>query len=426
MLDIELIRRNPELVRKALASRGEESVLEPILVLDAQRRDAIRQGDELRARRNAVSQEIGRSKSRQVGTPELIAEMRQVGDRIKTLEDQVKAFEEEQSKALLTLPNIPRTEVPLGLDSSANIVRRTWGEARSYAFTPKAHWDLNDALGIIDFQRGARMSGARFYVLRGQGARLQRALITWMLDVHTKEHGYTEIYPPALVKTETLVGSSNLPKFADNLYRDAEEDLWLTPTAEVTLTAMHAGEILEPGSLPIKYAAYAPCFRKERTAAGRDTRGLKRVPQFDKVEMYKFVEPETSDAELEKLVADAEDLLQRLGLQHHVLQLCTGDMGFPSAKSYDLEVWSPGCQEWLEVSSCSNCTDFQARRSNIRFRREARSRPELVHTLNGSGLALPRIMIAILETYQQADGSVVIPECLRPYTGFEVLRPTAS
>ncbi|MBI4311568.1 MAG: serine--tRNA ligase [Chloroflexi bacterium] len=421
MLDIELIRRNPDLVRQALASRGEESALEPILALDAKRRDAIHQGDELRARRNAVSQEIGRSKGER--PPELIAEMRQVGDRIKALEEEVKAVEAEVNNALLVLPNLPRPDVPQGLDSSANIVRRTWGQPCAYAFTPKAHWDLNESLGIIDFQRGARMSGARFYLLRGQGARLQRALITWMLDVHTKEHGYTEIYPPALVKAETLFGSSNLPKFADNLYRDAEEDLWLTPTAEVTLTAMHAGEILDAASLPIKYAAYAPCFRKEQTAAGRDTRGIKRVHQFDKVEMYKFVAPEESDAELEKLVADAEDLLQRLGLHHRVLQLCAGDMGFPSAKSYDLEVWSSGCQEWLEVSSCSNCTDFQARRSNIRFRREARSRPEYVHTLNGSGLALPRIMIAILETYQQADGSVVIPECLRPYTGFEVIRP---
>ncbi|MBI4338656.1 MAG: serine--tRNA ligase [Chloroflexi bacterium] len=420
MLDIELIRRRPDQVRAALASRGEESALEPILALDARRRDAIHQGDELRARRNQVSQEIGRSRER---SPELIAEMRQVGDRIKALEDEVKGVEEELSKALLTLPNLPRADVPIGLDASANIVRRTWGQPRAYDFQPKAHWDLNDALGIIDFQRGARMSGARFVVLRGQGARLQRALITWMLDVHTQEHGYIEIYPPALVKSETLVGSSNLPKFADNLYHDAEDDLWLVPTAEVNLTAMHAGEILEPGSLPIKYAAYTPCFRKEKTAAGRDTRGIKRVHQFDKVEMYAFVEPERSDEELQKIVADAEDLLQRLGLHYRVLQLCTGDMGFPSARSYDLEVWSPGCQEWLEVSSCSNCTDFQARRAGIRFRREARSRPELVHTLNGSGLALPRIMIAILETFQQSGGSVVIPDCLRPYTGFEAIKP---
>jgi seryl-tRNA synthetase len=423
MLDIELIRRNPDLVQKALASRGEESALEPILALDAKRREAIHEGDELRARRNLVSQEIGRSKER---SPQLIAEMRGVGDRIKALEDQVKAVEGELAKALLTLPNLPRADVPPGLDASTNVVRRTIGQPHTYAFPPKAHWDLNEALGIIDFQRGARMSGARFYVLRGQGARLQRALITWMLDVHTREHGYTEIYPPALVKAETLIGSGNLPKFADTLYHDAEEDLWLTPTAEVTLTAMHAGEILEPGTLPINYAAYAPCFRKEKTAAGRDTRGIKRVHQFDKVEMYKFVAPERSDEELERLVADAEDLLGRLGLHYRVLQLCAGDMGFPSAKSYDLEVWSPGCGEWLEVSSCSNCTDFQARRASIRFRREARSRPELVHTLNGSGLALPRVMIAILETYQQADGSVVIPECLRPYTGFEVIRPASS
>ena len=420
MLDLDLIRRDPELVRQALRNRGEESALEPILGLDAQRRQRIFEGDELRSRRNQVSQEIGRSGER---PPALLEEMRQVGEHIKALEEEVKGIEGELTALLLALPNIPRDDVPVGPDEESNVVMRNWGEPRSFDFQPKAHWDLNEKLGIIDFQRGVKLSGSRFYVLKGAGARLQRALITWMLDLHTGEHGYTEIYPPALVLQEIMQGSGNLPKFSDNLYHDEQDDLWLIPTAEVALTGLHRDEILDPGTLPLNYAAYTPCFRREKAAAGRDTRGIKRVHQFDKVELYKLVDPEQSDDELARLVDNAEEVLRRLGLPYRVVQLCTGDMGFHSAKSYDLEVWAPGCQEWLEVSSCSNCTDFQARRSNIRFRREARGRPELVYTLNGSGLAIPRVMIALLETYQQADGSVVMPEVLQPYMGTGVISP---
>ena len=420
MLDLDLIRRDPELVRQALHSRGEESALEPILELDTQRRQRIHEGDQLRSRRNQVSQEIGRSAER---SPEVLQEMRQVGERIKALEDEVKGIEEELNALLLTLSNIPKDDVPVGPDESSNLVVRTWGEPRSYDFEPRAHWDLNEELGIIDFQRGVKLSGSRFYVLKGSGARLQRALITWMLDLHTGEHGYTEVYAPALVRQETMLGSGNLPKFRDNLYHDEEDDLWLIPTAEVSLTGLHRDEILDPGTLPLSYAAYSPCFRREKAAAGRDTRGIKRVHQFDKVELYKLTEPEHSDDELERLVGNAEEVLRRLGLPYRVVQLCTGDLGFPSAKSYDLEVWAPGCGEWLEVSSCSNCTDFQARRTNIRFRREPRGRPELVHTLNGSGVAIPRVMIALLETYQRADSTVTVPEVLRPYMGMEVISP---
>ena len=418
MLDLDLIRRDPDLVRKALHSRGEELAVETILELDTRRRESIHQADELRNQRNKASQEIGQ---RGQLPPELLQEMRGVGQRINVLEEEVKGIENELSSLLLTIPNIPRDDVPVGPDESANVVVRSWGEPRAYEFGPKAHWDLNDDLGIIDFQRGVKLSGSRFYSLQGLGARLQRALISMMLDLHTRERSYTEVYPPTLVRREIMEGSGNLPKFSDNLYHDDEDDLWLIPSAEVPLTGLHRDEIIEPGTLPIYYAAYTPCFRREKAAAGRDTRGIKRVHQFDKVELFKLVEPEQSQEELERLLGDAEEVLRRLGLAYRVVQLCTGDLGFQSAKTYDLEVWAPGCQEWLEVSSCSNCTDFQARRSNIRFRRESRSRPEYPHTLNGSGVAIPRVMIAVLETYQQADGSVVIPEALQPYMGTDVI-----
>ena len=287
-----------------------------------------------------------------------------------------------------------------------NLEVRRWGEAPTFDFTPLAHWDLGEQLGIIDFQRGVKLSGSRFYTMFGAGAKLERALISWMLDLHTGEHGYTEVMLPLIVKRECMEGAGNLPKFSDNLYHDDEDDLWLIPTAEVPLTNLHREEILAPGALPRNYVAYTPCFRREKAAAGRDTRGIKRVHQFDKVEMYKLVDPETSEDELQQVLADAEDVCRRLGLPYRVIQLCTGDLGFPSAKTYDIEAWAAGSQEWLEVSSCSNCTDFQARRSRIRYRPDQDSRPRLVHTLNGSGLALPRVMIAILENYQQADGSV--------------------
>jgi seryl-tRNA synthetase len=317
----------------------------------------------------------------------------------------------------MQVPNIPRPDVPLGEGEEDNVIVRQWGEQPAFDFTPLPHWDLGERLGIIDFERGVKLSGSRFYVLKGAGARLQRALIAYMLDLHTGGHGYTEVYPPFVVKEECMWGAGQLPKFADNLYHDVEDDLWLVPTAEVPVTNLHRDEILEPGTLPLHYAAYTACFRREKMKAGRDVRGIKRGHQFDKVELYKFCAPEESDAELESMTADAEAVLRGLGLVYRVKELCTGDLGITAVKSYDLDAWAPGCQEWLEVSTCSNCGDYQARRANIRFRREAGARPEFVHTLNGSGVALPRTLAALLETYQQPDGSVVVPEALRGYMG---------
>ena len=418
MLSIELIRQQPDQVRQALLDRGEEAPIDELLQLDEQRRQLIRQGDELRSRRNTVSRELGRSSER---PPELIQEMRQVGDRIRELEQQVKELETSLEERLLALPNMALPDVPVGVDEHDNVVVRSWGETPRFDFTPVPHWELGERLGIIDFQRGVKLSGSRFFTLSGAGARLERALINWMMDTHVDEHGYREVYLPALVKRSTMVASGNLPKFGDNLYHDEEDDLWLIPTAEVPLTSLHADEILAPESLPIYYVAYTPCFRREKAAAGRDTRGIKRVHQFDKVEMYKFVAPDRSEEELELLLADAEDLCQRLELPYRVLKLCTGELGFASAKSYDIELWACGCEEWLEVSSCSSCADFQARRANVRCRPEAGARPVFAHTLNGSGLALPRLVIAILENYQRSDGSVTVPEVLRPYMRIDVI-----
>jgi seryl-tRNA synthetase len=323
----------------------------------------------------------------------------------------------------MRLPNIPLPDVPKGLDEESNVIIRQWGEPATLDFTPVPHWELGERLGLIDFERGVKISGSRFYTMFGAGAKLERSLIAWMLDLHTRQHGYTEVMVPAVVKREVMEGAGNLPKFSNFLYHDEEAGLWMIPTAEVPITNLYRDEIIPPDSLPLRYVAQTPCFRNERAAAGRDTRGIKRVHQFNKVEMYKFVTPETSEAELETLLADAEDVCQKLELPYRVLQLCTGDIGFQSAKTYDIEVWAAGCQEWLEVSSCSNCTDFQARRANIRYRPGQGDRPQLPHTINGSGLALPRVVIAILENYQQADGTVVIPEVLRPYTGFDTIPP---
>jgi seryl-tRNA synthetase len=422
MLSIELIRKDPDHVRKALESRGEEDPLAELLELDGQRRQAITEGDELRAQRNQVSRQIGQLRASGQELPQnVVEEMRQVGERVSQLEQQVRELDEAIHAILLGLPNIPRPDVPQGYSEADNVVVRHWGEPRAFNFIPLPHWELGEKSGIIDFQRGAKLSGSRFYTMSGFGARLERATISWMLDLHTREHGYTELMLPIIVRREIMEGSGNLPKFADNLYHDDEDDLWLIPTAEVPITNLHRDEILPPDSLPIHYVAQTPCFRREKAAAGRDTRGIKRVHQFNKVEMYKFVTPDTSDGELDKLMADAEEVCQRLGLAYRVVQLCTGDMSFPSAKSFDIEVWASGCQEWLEVSSCSNCTDFQARRASIRYRPVPGARPEFVHTLNGSGLALPRVIIAIMENYQQEDGSIVVPEVLRPFTGFDVI-----
>ncbi len=419
MLSLQFIRENPALVREALGKRQSSEDIDDILAFDERRRSLLTEVEALRARRNEVSRDIGKTGER---PPQLIEEMRQMGDRIKSLDEQVGGIEEQLNDLLLRVPNIPHPSVPIGKDESGNIEVRSWGEALKLDFTPKPHWELGESLGIIDFERGSKLSGTRFYVLKGLGAHLQRALISFMLDLHVQEHGYTEMYPPFMVKRECMVGSGNLPKFADNLYHDEEDDFWFVPTAEVPLTNLHRDEILPPGTLPLYYVAYTACFRREKMSAGKDTRGIKRGHQFDKVELYKFVVPDSSDGELEKMVGDAEEVCRRLGIPYRVLQLCSGDLGFAANKSYDIEVWAPGCGEWLEVSSCSNCSDFQARRANIRFRTQSGARPQFVHTLNGSGLALPRVLISLLENYQQPDGSIVIPEVLHPYTRFEVIK----
>jgi seryl-tRNA synthetase len=419
MLDIKLIRENPDLIRQMLSQRGDDTSLQPILDLGKLYLDTLREAEQLRAKRNEVSKQISQMKQK---PEDLILEMRQVGTQIALLEEKMAEYTAELEDKLLRIPNIPRPDVPLGKDAADNVIVRTWDKPHEFSFAPKPHWDLAEKLDIIDFSRGVKLSGTRFYVLKALGSKLQRAIINFMLDVHVKEHGYTEIYPPYMVKQECLVGSSNLPKFADNLYHDAEEDLWFIPTAEVPLTNLHRDEILNVQSLPIHYVAYTACFRREKMAAGKDTRGIKRGHQFDKVEMYKFCEPEKSAQELEKMVADAEDICRKLKLPYRVVMLCTGDLGFAAAKSYDLEMWAPGCQEWLEVSSCSVCDDFQARRANIRYRPNSKAKPRYVHTLNGSGLALPRVVISILENYQQADGSIAVPEVLRPYMGTDLIK----
>ncbi len=419
MLDIKLIRDNPQSVRQALEKRNESIPLDKILSLDERHRKLLHEVELLRAQRNEVSKQLGQMAHK---PPQLIANMRQLGENISQLETEISQLQAELEDYLLRLPNIPAPDVPIGKNSQDNIIVRSWGEPREFPFAPLPHWELGEKLGIIDFQRGVKLSGSRFYVLKGLGAHLQRALIAFMLDLHTREHAYTEIYPPFMVKRECMFGSGNLPKFSDNLYHDDEDDFWFVPTAEVPLTNLHRDEILPPGALPIYYVAYTACFRREKMAAGKDTRGIKRGHQFDKVELYKFTEPETSDHELERLVNDAEDVCRRLGIPYRVVQLCTGDLGFAAVKAFDIEMWAPGCGEWLEVSSCSNCGDFQARRANIRYRPEPGAKPRFVHTLNGSGLALPRVVISILENYQQADGSVIVPEALKPYLGTQVIK----
>jgi seryl-tRNA synthetase len=420
MLDIQLIRDHPEIVREALRKRSDDPALvDRIIAQDTLWRELLHQVESLRAERNRVSKEIGRMRD-QDERQARIDGMRALGERLSALEEELRGVETRLQADLLWVPNIPDQSSPVGPDESANIEIRRWGEPRDFeaeGFHPVPHWDLGPELDILDFERGVRLSGSRFYLLKGAGARLQRALIFWMLDVHTRENGFSEVYLPFVVKREMLVGAGQLPKFEENLYRDVEDDLWLLPTAEVAVTNLHRDEILEAEQLPLNYVAYTPCFRREKMSAGRDVRGIKRGHQFDKVEMYKFVTPETSYQELESMVAVAEELLRRLGLHYRVLELCTGDISFAAAKGFDLEVWAPGQGDWLEVSSCSNCTDFQARRANVRYRPGSESKPQFVHTLNGSGLALPRMMIGIMETYQQADGSIAVPEVLRPYMG---------
>ena len=421
MVDIRAVRADPERAKAELAKVGYPAAeVDALLEADRRRREALYAVEQLRAERATASKAI-RDLRDAAEREQAIAAQRAVGDRIAAAEATVAAAEAEFERKLLEVPNFPHPKVPVGPDESANVVLRTEGTPPTFDFTPLPHWDVGAQLGIIDFERGVKISGSRFYVLRGAGARLQRALITWMLDLHTREHGYAEIYPPAMVKRECLVGTGQLPKFGDNVYHDAEEDLWFVPTAEVPVTNLYRDEVLDAAALPIRHVAYTPCFRREKMSAGRDVRGIKRGHQFDKVELVKFVHPDTSDAELDGLLADAEDVCRRLGLVYRVVQMCTGDLSFAAAIKYDLEVWAPGCGEWLEVSSCSSFGDFQARRAGIRFRPAPKAKPEFVHTLNGSGLALPRVLIAVLETYQRADGGVTVPEVLRPYVGADVI-----
>jgi seryl-tRNA synthetase len=423
MLDINIIREQPDVVRKALADRQMETTpVEQILDLDQQRRLTIQESESLKAQRNAVSKEIGKAKDPTERQAKIEA-MRQVGERISQLDESLRKVEEELNIILSGIPNIPDARSPYGKDEGENVVLRGVGNIPEYDFQPKAHWDLGPALGIIDFDQGVKISGSRFYVLSGAGARLQRALIAWMLDLHIRQ-GYTEKYTPFMVKHQTMFSAGQLPKFEDNLYHDVEDDLWMVPTAEVPLTGLHMDDVLEEASLPRFYTAYTPCFRREKISAGRDVRGIKRGHQFDKVEMYIFCKPEESDQMLEKMRADAEETASELGLTYRVKQLCTGDLGFNARLTYDIEVWAPGCNEWLEVSSVSNVGDFQARRANIKYRPTEGGKLRLVHTLNGSGLGMPRTLIAVLEHYQQADGSVVVPTVLRPWMGgIEVIQP---
>ncbi|MFB5679206.1 serine--tRNA ligase [Paenibacillus terreus] len=418
MLDVKILRNDFERVQEALRNRGkdQESISE-FPVLDTRRRELLQESETLKNRRNTVSAEVARLKKNKENADDLIVEMRQVSDRIKELDEQVRELEEQIDELVLSIPNIPHKDVPVGTSEEDNVEIRRWSEPRSFSFEPKAHWDIAQNLGILDFEAGAKVTGSRFTFYKGLGARLERALINFMMDLHSNEHGYEEMLPPYIVNRDSLYGTGQLPKFEEDLFKLRDTEYYLIPTAEVPVTNYHREEILPVEELPKHYVAYSSCFRSEAGAAGRDTRGLIRQHQFNKVEMLKLVHPDTSYEELEKMTQNAERVLQLLGLPYRVLALCTGDMGFTSAKTYDLEVWLPESGMYREISSCSNCEDFQARRANIRFRPEPKAKPEFLHTLNGSGLAVGRTVAAILENYQEEDGSVRIPEVLQPYMG---------
>lgn len=408
MFDLKLIRDNPEMVKESLAHRKDTAPIDEIVALDQGRRQRLTELENLRHARK--------------GGKMAADEGRRLRDQITTLEAESNSMDEKLRDLLLSVPNMPDSSVPVGTSEEDNVVVRSWGSLPQFDFPVLPHWDLGQALGIIDFDRGVKLSGTRFYVLGGWGARLQRALISFFLDVHTFDHHYKEVYLPYMVKKETMQASGNLPKFVDNLYRDIEGEFWFVPTAEVPITSLHSGEILNAEQLPIYYVAYTACFRREKMSAGKDTRGIKRGHQFDKVEMYKLTNPADSMSELEKMVRDAEEICQKLKLPYRIKLLNTSDMGFSSLKTYDVEMWAPGQAEWLEVSSCSNCGDFQARRGNIRYRPTSADKPQFVHTLNGSGLALPRVLISVIENYQQADGTIRVPEVLQKYVGTDVIR----
>jgi seryl-tRNA synthetase len=425
MLDIKYLRANFEEVKNKLQHRGEDLTdLGKFEDLDVKRRELIVEAEQLKGKRNEVSQQVAALKREKQDADHLIAEMREVGDKIKALDEELRTVEEELDQLLLSIPNIPHESVPVGETEDDNVEIRKWGEVREFDFEPKAHWDVATDLDLLDFERASKVTGSRFVFYKGLGARLERALFNFMLDLHTEEHGYKEVLPPYMVNRTSMTGTGQLPKFEEDAFLIESEDYFLIPTAEVPVTNMHREEILNGDELPINYTAFSACFRSEAGSAGRDTRGLIRQHQFNKVELVKFVKPEDSYEELEKLTGHAEKVLQMLGLPYRVMSMCTGDLGFTAAKKYDIEVWIPSYNTYREISSCSNFEGFQARRANIRFRREPKGKPEHVHTLNGSGLAIGRTVAAILENYQQADGSVIIPEVLRPYMGNrEVIKP---
>jgi seryl-tRNA synthetase len=417
MIDIQLIRQDTEKVQAALAMRGTEFNIDEILETDKQRRALLQETENLKARRNTVSKDIGRMDNDE-GRSRLVDEMRKVGDQISLLDHQIREIESKLGGLMLELPNIPDSDTPKGENDNDNVTVREVGKKISFDFTPKPHWDIGLDLGIIDFERGVKLSGSRFYILNKAGARLQRALISFMLDLHTRQ-GYSECYLPFMVKQINFTTAGQLPKFSDNIYHDVEDDAWFVTTAEVPLTNLHRDEILDTDILPIYYTAYTPCFRREKVTAGKEVRGIKRGHQFDKVEMYALTHPDESYKVLEKMVADVEETCAKLELHYRVRRLCTGDLGFGSRITYDIEVWAPGCNEWLEVSSISNCGDFQARRANTRFRPSKGTKARYLHTLNGSGLGLPRTLIAVLENNQQPDGTITVPEVLRPWMSGE-------
>ena len=416
MLDQRFVRNNPDVVKQAAANKNERVDVDGFLDLDARRRELLQTSESLKQRRNTVSDEIARMKRDGEDASARIEEMREVSARIKEIDTDLAGLQDSLQSVLERLPNIPHPTVPVGADESANVEVRRWGSTPEVEFERKAHWDLGEALDIIDFQRAGKISGSHFVLFKGEGARLQRALIQFMLDLHIQKHGYTEVIPPYIVNRQSMFGTGQLPKMEEDMYRTDLDDLFLIPTAEVPVTNMHRGEILSEDDLPIYYTAYSPCFRREAGSYGRETRGLIRVHQFDKVEMVKFVRPETSYDELETLVNDAEEVLQLLNIPYRVVSLSTGDLSFAAAKCYDLEAWAPGVDRWLEVSSCSNFEDFQARRSGIRYRNKA-GKSQFVHTLNGSGMGMARTLIAVLEHYQTGRGSIRIPEVLIPYMG---------
>jgi seryl-tRNA synthetase len=424
MHDLSFFRKNFDRIAERLATRGNVSGLDQFRELDQKRRSAISQAEQLKARHNAETAEIAKLRREGADTSERQKQMRAIGDDIAALDEQVRALDEPFRELLAGIPNVPHESVPVGRDSEENVEVRRCGEPRRFDFEPKAHWDLGPELGILDFDRAAKITGARFALYWDLGAKLERALINFMLDVHTREHGYTEVLPPFLVNSQSLYGTGQLPKFKEDLFKCEGHDFWLIPTAEVPVTNIYRDETLEEAALPVRLCAYTPCFRSEAGSYGRDVRGIIRQHQFQKVELVKFTRPEQSFDELERLTADAEDILTRLGLPFRTVVLCTGDMGFASAKTYDIEVWLPGQNGYKEISSCSNFEAFQARRAGIRFRSGKKS--EYVHTLNGSGLAVGRTWVAIVENYQQKDGSVVVPEALRPYMNVEVIRPRNS